>query len=371
MSVELNPDFLLRKGLILVMLCINTALFAAPSPVLLFLSKQDQPDSLGYNLVAELPGIAYKEIMSGRVPLWDSPEKTLQIKPATLKRLEESAADSFVHSKQLFIYELWDLDAKKGSFSTVGFYFSNRSERGVEISYGFVEYTALDSALSRNFIRMNANGQCRTTFSDVLTERNYSFNIVQIGDKKVKSVNEALSYKKLAASLISSLSKAPEYNCKDILFRIDHRKSEHSRGDEKAAVLLKSVQTFLNENREVFYNLGGDRIKSFLAPQKISVTSIDVMEEWSLSKEVLQSKTLGIIIYTEGEALNFIAEKDLAILDCVVYFRSVRDFLNDKEFSFTLMKINEQIIEPEKSPSYLKALRSWKWNGITEFVKYD
>src|SRR6187551_1964678 len=94
-------------------LCLSALAAGEVKPVMLFLSAKDQPDTLGYNLVTELPAMLYEALVDGRIPLWDSPEKQIQILPKSLKAIEESNDLSFAASTRLFILEKWTVERKK------------------------------------------------------------------------------------------------------------------------------------------------------------------------------------------------------------------------------------------------------------------
>ncbi|HNQ61134.1 MAG TPA: hypothetical protein PKJ62_02000 [Bacteroidia bacterium] len=345
--------------------------FATYSPVLLFLSKQDQADTLGFNIVDELPNLVYKEIMSGRVSLWDSPNKDLQIKPSSLKSLEESSGDDFSNSKQLFIYELWDLDRKKGDLKTVGFYFSSRTTKGDEISYGFVAFESLDSLFRQTRISSNANGNCELTFDQVLKSHYYFFNVVQVGEKKITNIKEALALKDEVKIFLSQKTVPPSSDCKDIVYLVEPIPGDSNTYKENSNNLIQKLQLYLNENKEVFYNLGGDRIKNFIQLQKVTITSIEIQEKWVKFPDKIQNELVSIKIFAENQALDLIAKSDIHILDMLIDFKSLGDFLNEKEFYFRIGKINDQEITEAQSVAYLKGLRSWKWNQLTEFVRYE
>lgn len=344
---------------------------ASQSPVLLFLSRQDQVDTLGYNIVNELPVLVYKEIMSGRVPLWDSPNKDIQIKPSSLKRLEETSGDDFIHARQLFIYELWDLDKKKGDLKTIGFYFSSRTLKGEEISYGFVEYDPLDSLFRASFIPSNSNGNCNLTFYEVLKSKYYAYNVVQVADKQITNVKEAYSLKEEVTQFVTERTVPPDPDYKEVTYVIEPTLRDTNQETQKSTLFIQSLQLFLNENREVFYNLGGDRIRNFIQPQKLTITSVEVLERWRKKVDRIEYTPVSLRIFSDNQALDSLSFSEIHVLDLLIDFKSVSDFINEKEFYYRIVKINDQPIIEKESAAYLKGLKSWKWNQISEFVRYE
>jgi hypothetical protein len=344
---------------------------ADPSPVLLFLSKQDQVDTLGYNIVNELPVLLYSEIISGRIPLWDSPEKTIRIEPTSLKSLERSIGDEFIKCKQLFIYELWDLDKKKGDLTTVGFYFSSRTIKGDEVSYGFVEYAPLDSLFRNSFIPSNANGNCNLTYYEVLKSKYYEFHVVQVAEKKITNVKEALSLKDEVKGFVNQRTVPPGYDCKELTYTINRMGKDSLASNESSDRFISALELFFNENAEVFYNLGGDRIQDFIQANKIKISSVEITENWLKRTGMIENKFISMKIMSPVGQLGPISKPDIHALDFLVDFKSVSDFLNEKEFYFRIVKINNQEIVDAQSDAYLNGLRTWKWNQLTEFVRYE
>ncbi|HRH67555.1 MAG TPA: hypothetical protein PLU53_14730 [Bacteroidia bacterium] len=361
----------MKKGFILFFVIFSCHVaVSAPVPVLLFLSSRDQADSLGYNLVSDLPPLVYNEVMSGRIPLWDSPKKEVQIKPSTLRKLEESSGMEFSKTTQLFIYELWDLDKKDGMLQTVGFYFSNRGAGGEETSYGYVDYSLLSDVFRHSPVSTNANGNCFTSFESILSNKYYFYNIVQYGEKQIRNLKESLSLKEEVKTFVNSKITPPDFDCKLVNYVIDDT-SGQADGMKKSMALLTAVQTYLNENREVFYNLGGDKIRNFMQPGKILVNKIEVRERWKKQKSEILTECEVIRIFVDGKALDSLSGADFGKFDFLVDFKSPLDFLNEKEFYFRIFRINSQEIEKNKSDAFLKGLRTWKWNVLTDFARYD
>lgn len=346
-------------------------LLSAPTPVLLFLSSRDQSDTLGYNLVNELPPLVYNEIMSGRVSLWDSPKKEVQIKPSTLRKLEESSGVEFSRTTQLFIYELWDIDKKAGALQTLGFYFSGRNNAGEEVSYGYVDFLPLQEVLRHTPIPTNANGNCYSSFESVLLNKYYFFNIMQYGEKQVANLKEALQLKEEMKKIVSGKTTPPDFDCKLVSYSIDDSSDSGKNSGSKSKVFINILQTYLNDNREVFYNLGGDKIRNFMQPGKILVSRVEVKERWKKQGDVIQTEPELVRIYVDGKALDSLSGEEFGKLEFLVDFKSPLDFLNEKEFYFRILKINSQTIPIEQSDAYLKGLRTWKWNVLTDFAKYE
>jgi hypothetical protein len=345
-------------------------------PVMLFLSAKDQPDTLGYNLVTELPAMLYSALVEGRIPLWDSPEKQIQILPASLKAIEESNDLSFAASPRLFILEKWTLGKKMLRCEPTGFYFSDRSKTGEEISYGFVDYSDAELSLTSTAINANANGSCFETFKYILLNHLYFYNIVQFGNKKVTSLEESQRIKRqYAAALTDGINPSPA--TKKIAYKVEKPGAEEVSLSTGAATyeLLKMIEDFLNNNKEVYLNFGGDKISDFHTlngAQSVIVRSIEAEEIWTRNDTGgMDTQLIALTVNLEGGPLAAFTPEDLWKLDIRSGEKSLLNLLKQKEFYFRILSINADLISKEESPKYLKALKKFSWNQVKEFVKYD
>ncbi|HRB38588.1 MAG TPA: hypothetical protein PK134_06790, partial [Bacteroidia bacterium] len=69
-------------------------------------------------------------------------------------------------------------------------------------------------------------------------------------------------------------------------------------------------------------------------------------------------------------ALNSIPLSEMTMMDLEINGQKLVLALLDKKFNFTITKINSQDIALRQAFVYLKALREYHWNQLTEFVKY-
>lgn len=156
------------------------------------------------------------------------------------------------------------------------FYFSNRTANGEEISYGYVDADPLDHLFRHTPIPTNANGNCYTSFESILTNKYYFYNIVQYGEKQISNLKEAIELKEEVRKFLDIKTNPPVFDCKVLWYTIDGLGKEENPGTKASQSFLAALQSFLNENREVFYNLGGDKIRNFMQPGKILVNRMEV-----------------------------------------------------------------------------------------------
>src|ERR1700741_4843820 len=84
--------------------------FSKELNVILRVAKDEQNDTLGYNIVEQLAQVMYFEVQSNRVKLWDSNKMTTEIQFSTLEDMERSAGIKFINIDNIFFYERWILD---------------------------------------------------------------------------------------------------------------------------------------------------------------------------------------------------------------------------------------------------------------------
>ena len=98
--------------------------------MLTHLNKTEQKDTMGFNLVEALPVLVYRLIEQNKVPLWDSPDKGLNIGFESLKNIEKNSATRFTEISDLFFNELWSSNRKRTRFDILGFSFINKNDKG-------------------------------------------------------------------------------------------------------------------------------------------------------------------------------------------------------------------------------------------------
>jgi hypothetical protein len=346
----------------------STASFSREVPVLLFLSKADQPDSLGFNLVEQFPALIEPLIREGKVTLWDGPEKHFAISPEALERVEKGSGTSIRDLPQLFIYEYWNLDQKKGRLRTLGYYLAARNAAGEEVSFGYVDHAPFDSLFRNTSLRLNANGDCRLTFSYVLENKYYRYNILQYADRKVADALEALRLRESVQQFVTARTGVPEHSCKRINWIIEDTVTVRDEPTAAAARLLSSLQQYLNENREVYFNMGGDALSDFTSDKPLRFSALEAEEEWHRNGEIIETQLRSVRFWVDGKPLRTTAMADLSRMELVVGFRQFLDLLNEKEFYFRILQLNDEAIAPARSGGLRKALQTWDWNRLTEFV---
>jgi hypothetical protein len=130
-------------------------------------------------------------------------------------------------------------------------------------------------------------------------------------------------------------------------------------------------EDYFTANKEEFYNLGGDKLQNFVGgKQKLKVTGIEVNELWKKNNDEIYYEPRTVKIFINDSALNTIANSELALMDLEINGRKFILALLDKKFNYVITQINAQKINRRDAYTYLKALQTYSWNQLTDFVKY-
>ncbi|MEP7265226.1 MAG: hypothetical protein ABI772_12045 [Bacteroidota bacterium] len=347
----------------------------AQLPVLLRVVSSEQHDTLGCNIVAEVCDLAYKMVMNGKAKLWDSPEKEIQITGATLKEIEKSSASSFLKQPVIYIYEYWSGSGKNLKSVTRGFTFSNKGKAGEEVSYGYLDFQDIQDAVFNMPVSINADGNLNVTMAYYLTGKNYFYHIVQYGTEVVDNITASEKIKMdLTGGLghfPNSTSSSSEIPQKMVQWMVDGNNNSESQKFLNGRRFFNAIEDFLKENKEIFYNLGGDNIITHVdGKTKLNVTRIEVKEVWKKIDNQVMYDPVAITIYVNDSSLAPVLYRDMIKMDVKVGLKSWVDFIREKQFPLMIEKINNQSVKRAESYLYQKALLTGDWNRVTEYVKY-
>lgn len=340
---------------------------------MLYAGNKSQSDTLGYNIVNDVSAAIYAGIMNGTVRLWDSQKKELQILPASLQKIEKSSAVTFSGCAHLFIYESWTMEKKLSSSSLLGFYFSTDDKSGHSVSFGYVDAAEIPGVTLLTYVKRNPDGNESFTISRVLQCKMYYFNIVQYDGKKITETSQALELKnKKLGPLMKFIDCPPIKEMKQVTYVISNSDTMcNATGVKKTAAMLDVIEDFFMSNRETLYTLAGDNAAALKKKKNIDVTSIFVNEIWTKENGIISAEPTSVTFYVNKKPLKELALKEFLGLGIIIDFKSAYDVLKEKEFSFRIMSVNGNDVAPEKANSYYSALTKYKWNAVTEYVKYD
>jgi len=341
--------------------------------VMLYAGNASQSDTHGYNIVNDISSVVYNNIMNGTTRLWDSQQRGLQILPASLQKIEKASGVTFSGCAHLFIYESWTMEKKLSSSELLGFYFSTVDKSGQTVSFGYVDAKELPDVALGTYVKLNPNGNEPLTIARVLRCKLYYYNIVQYDGKKITETSQALEVKNKKLKPLMKFIECPSLKeVKQVRYSISRNDSMYNAsGAKKTAVMFDIMEDFFMGSKETLYSIAGEYAPELKKKKAIDVTSMIVNETWRKENGVITSEPESVTFYVNKKPMKELSLREFLDLGIIIDFKSAYDILKEKEFSFRILSINGNEISPERANSYYSALKKYKWNALTEFVKYD
>lgn len=367
-------DGLLRKSVLSVLFFVSLLpeIFAAePIPVILRVPRAEQHDTLGCNFVEQVCKLSYNLVLSGKIKMWDSPNKDIQITGSTLVEIEKTSKTKFTEPELFFIYENWTKTKEGINTQTVGFMFMNKNPVGEEVSYGFIDFNDIKSSFIQSRIETNADANFDMSFAIYMYKKNFHFNIIQFGGNTITTGGESNDIK---MNYIKDLEfnpsvKFPADEERSIVYALENKKTSDDVKTKNSIEILKQVEWYLTSNEELFFNMGGDKITTHIQRGKLRVTKMEVTEVWRKKENEIYNDTKSITFFVNDSALDNVLFDDFIMWGIQVKDKSMYEIFREKDFTYFITKINSQKIARKDSYLYLKALQSFSWRKLTEFVK--
>lgn len=339
-------------------------------PVLLYVSADNQPDTMGFNLAVQLPEVVYALILQERLILWDSPKKTIQITADALQAIEKNTESSFMKSKSIFFNELWTTSKKRSSFQIVGFSFMNTGSKG-KVSYGFIDFKELAPLIANELVKTNQNGAAQVSLLEALFSRRYIYTILQFGNQNLKD-NFAASIQimdNMNAPHKKQLNTFSLPETKEIVYSILRNPAQKDGGGE---LIFSWFEELFKQNKELLYELGGDKYFNFISyNSELAVTRIEIEEIWKKRGDEIVFLPKSITVYVNNKKLSPISIHMTNRLNLNIGLKNLEDIFMEKAFLFELVRINRTYITQEESPLYISALREFSWTQLSRYVKFS
>ena len=340
-------------------------------PTLIHLATSEQEDTFGFNLVESLPPFLYDQINKGKVKLWDSPKKQVQITAEALKSIESSNQIGFSKQQHLFFNELWTSNLSKTQFVIMGISFLTDSKNG-KISLGYIDIEEAMQCLNQNYVPCNVNGPAQITYLEAIYSRRYQFNLLQFG-KQDFTQNPVQSFRIKKDAFFSKKSVEGVYKPltdKLITYVIEPNDID---SNDAGTVCINAIETYLNDNKEILFNLGGNQYFDYKNRLlDVRITRIEVTEIWTqLAGKKTATKVKHIRLFANNKPLNNIAFTEISKWQLLMNFKTLEDILHEKTFKYHLYKINQDLIPYNESDIYIKALKDYYWTQVSNYVKYS
>lgn len=361
------PCFKLILSVFGLILCFSNSKAAGYdyTPTIVQISKSGQPDSVGFNIVEQLNALFYRKIRDETINLWDSPAKKIKIGKNALKQIEDQNHIKFIENDEIFVYEIWKLYRKQFEFQIAGFSFFRRMEDGKKLNLGYIDAAEVKLVLSALPIPTNANGQANLSYWSALMSKKYNFTLVKFGNKDLIS-NPGLSLKIQHNAFGRKKIVSNAYKIEDvkeveyvILPEIDNASNNYR--------LIWAISNYFRNNRYQYFKLSNNQnVTQLDSSTIINVTRIEVVDYWRKSKDGnLTYQPISIRIFINEVPLKTLDIEEIEAFKLLVQFKPIDEFIREKDYKFTLKRINNQAIYAYKSDSFIKALNSGDWNRIT------
>ena len=342
--------------------------------VVLIANKDNQKDSLGYNIVSGLAQWTYDKLKEGRIKMWATPYKSEEMSFSTLQGMEISSSLSFPDCQNLFFYEIWNSDKSQTSFTISGISFSSENKSGEMVSFGFIDYSSIVELLNKDYIPINENGSYKTTFNQVLMNKFFDYELVYFKDGPIQSPNSKnpeADYKngvKIKTKAFNSnklnLNYIPVKPAKMIEYTI--RTGDY---DLKTNNIIASLETYFNNNKKDLYKYGGSEIYKYFNNAKIILSECTIKEIWTKEGGKQYSSLQQIVPVSVGVIFNPVPAGDVERFNILIDSETLISKLTGKQFTFHLISINDNKVDEDKADSYLKALLTGNWNSIKKTGK--
>jgi hypothetical protein len=342
--------------------------------VVLLANKDNQKDSLGYNIVTALCEWTYNQLREGKIKLWDSPYKNNEIEFNTLQGIENSSKTSFSAAQNIFIYETWTSDKKQTSFQTIGFGFNSESKTGEVISYGFLEYSKVADLLKKDLIPVNINGSYNTTFYQVLMNKRYDYDVVYFNDAPIHTANSkdpegdfkrALKIKNKAFNSSKlNINYTPIKPSKLVVYGL-----KSGDYDIDVTKIIAYVEAYFNKNRKELFRFGGKELFNYFQNSKLIVSEIFIKEIWTQEGGKIYNTIVDMTINSIGISFIPITPEELQRLNILINQLPLTDVLIEKKFAYHLVSLNNIKLEESLADNYLKALKEGRWSKIDDEKK--
>jgi hypothetical protein len=335
------------------------------TPTIIQIGQNNQSDSLGFDLVKDLNALFYKKIQEESIYLWDSPAKKIKIGKVALQMIEDQHNVRFAENDELFLYEFWKLYNRDFEFQIVGFSFFRRTEEGRKLSLGYIDAADVKATLNSLVIPTTANGQANLTYWAALMSKTYNFNLVKFGNKDF-SANPSASFNLKDQVFGNAKIRTNAYvfeDAKEIEYSIVPSRDNQS-GNHK---LFLAFENYFHENQHEYFNNTEDPAVSYLDKDAVlKVTRMDIVEMWRKdAKGRISYQPMKIRLYVNNKPMNELSMSDLEAFNILIQFKPLEEFIREKDYRFTIKRVNYETIYGYKSDEVWKAIQSGKWNKIT------
>ncbi len=332
--------------------------------VILLVNRNLQKDTIGYNIADDFSRVCYEGLKNGTLKLWETPEKLKNIAFTSLVDIEKNTHASFTQLRNMFVYEEWSVEKNKYKFSTKGLSFTGMDSSGKDIFFGYIEVNEiLLKILQNSLANVNADGYYGTTLLQELQSRHFEFDVVFFKNKPIRKFTKAQGIIKDALSAKNIVFKNDFPRAKLIEYSIEAGPSTLS---DASGTIISGLQNFFNENPQEFFNLGGDKIFSYLRKTPIILSSVLVNEIWTKSYDSLKATTVEYIPVVIGNPIQGISFQQMNEWNLKINSRSFNQWIVEKKFYYRITKVNSTLIDGTFALSINEELLKGNWQNLNK-----
>lgn len=328
-----------------------------------------QQDTVGFNLAQDLPDFIYLQLKQGKLTLWDSPKKQTKINFIALQQIEKTSNTAFSNCSDVFLHEFWNCSKRSLSFVIAGFSFAYKSA-DVFAPFGYVDAQEAFNLLAKTPMPSNVNAPADLTYWEAINSKRYTFNIVQYGGRTFEK--KPLDAVKLRDKIFNGKRKLipaiPWLDTKNIGYELVN---DLALDKDWSIDLKKGIEELLNKDKNIVNRHGGNEyFDTGNYRGYFTVTGLEIHEAWQKREGLVFYYIDSMIVYVNNKKLTAFDNQSVEDLKVTIRFKTISDILKEKNFKISIFKINENLIEPKNKEAYKKALESYKWTQISEYVKY-
>lgn len=332
------------------------------------LNKVAQQPQYDYNIVSQLASVVSTEIYSGKVKLWSSANKELQIFPSTLKDIEKANDMTLAGIDNFFVYEIWKEEKLQVEIQPVGFLFASRNKKNTDFTFGFVSYDDVKDILMKSNVDVGIKSSATLSLDEIIKLVKYNYTLIQYGSQTVVNTTLSEKIKNDVFNKKTILYKKQLINSRIVSFAVERQADETLIKKENANFLLNTLQSYMRNNIEEYLSVGGDVLISHLEPEVtlVLLNKIEIKGVWTKNVTGVDFKPLGLTLFINNTPLQFISIDDVNRWKITPGTLSLEQYIVNKNYEYIITKINNKNIAPELEIQYQNILENGNWDKFEE-----
>ena len=132
---------------------------------------------------------------------------------------------------------------------------------------------------------------------------------------------------------------------------------------------LNSLTNYFRENIEVLYNLTGKNAETILQNGTWKITNVSFAEVWKKYQSGIATTPLWMSVVIDSTVIDTLWMDNLVNWDFKIDSLNWLDFITQKNYLYTVTKINSEVVSIDRSYKFQKALFNHRWNNLINYVQ--